>query len=106
VRVPPARRVAERVPRCLAIGMPGLLQLLAGGAVFVPVRWKLAVETDFGKPGFAVGDEPAADAPGHADPFAPDRRDLPRDVVIAALVLADLLGDVGRIGKAVGIKLR
>ena len=50
IRVPPARRVAEGMPGCLTVRMPGFFQLLTGGAVLVPGRRKLAIETDFGEP--------------------------------------------------------
>ena len=93
------------MPRGLADRMSLGFQLLAGIAELLPVLREFLV-ADFGEPGFAIGDKPAANAPRHADPFVADRGDLTRDVVIAALFLADLFRDVAGIGKAVGVKLR
>src|ERR1700730_19090496 len=86
----PAGCVAEGVAGGLA-ERPALgLQFLAGVAVVVPGSRKLAVlVADFLQPGFAVGDQAAADRPRHADPFAVNIVDDPRQVVIAALLLAD-----------------
>src|SRR5207237_7246830 len=104
--VPPARCVAEGVSGSLAVRMSGAFQFLAGGAVLVPSRGEFAIEADLGKPRFAIGDEPAPDAPGYANPLVADRGDLPRDVVIAALRFADLVRHIARIREAVGVKLR
>src|SRR5207302_6380381 len=93
IGVPPTRRVAEGVTGGLAKRPAGGLQFLAGVTVFVPGSRELAVlVADLLEPGFAVGDQPAADRPRHADPFAVNIVDDLCQVVIAALVLADLLG--------------
>src|SRR5207244_13354234 len=74
---------------------------------FVPGSRKLAVlVADLLEPGFAVGDQPAANRPGHADPFAVNIIDDPRQVVIAALFLADRLRDVGDVGEALDVEPR
>src|ERR1700721_2012560 len=91
--------------RRLAIGVAGLLQLLAGGAVLVPGRRELAVEPDLGEPGLTIGDEPAADAVGHDDPLAAHRPDDLADVVEPALRLADLVGDVTHVDRALAVEL-
>src|SRR5206468_3023902 len=60
----------------------------------------------FGEPRFAIGNEPAANRPGHTDPFAADRGEDPLRLVISALRLADLFGHVGHINNAVRVELR
>src|SRR5205085_8836552 len=60
-----AEAVAERLTERTALG----LELFAGRAVLLPSLRKLAVAvTDFREPRGAVGEQPAADAPRHADP--------------------------------------
>src|SRR5581483_11462320 len=76
IGIPPARRVAERVPGGLADRPPLGFQLLAGFAESVPGLGEGRVP-GFLEPGFAIGDEPAAYRPRHADPLAVDRADQP-----------------------------
>src|SRR5581483_2343012 len=103
--IPEARRVAERVAERLA-DRPALgLQLLAGVLQLVPGVGE-GVVADLVQPRFAVGDEAAADRPGQADPLVADRRGDLADVVKAALLLADLLGQLADVGEAGGVKLR
>src|SRR5438128_8638434 len=83
------------------------LHFLAGVAVFVPGSRELTVlVADLLEPGFAVSDQPAADRPRHADPLAVDIVDDFRQVVIATLLLADRLGDIGDVGEALEIEAR
>ena len=104
-RVPPARRVAERVAGGLADGPSLGLQLLAGIAKGIPGLGERRV-AGLLEPRLAIGDQSAADGPRHANPLVADRRNLPADVVVAALGLADLLGQVARVGQAFGVELR
>ena len=57
-------------------------------------------------PGPAVGDGVPAGAVRHREPPAADFGRAVEHVVVAALRLADWLGDVGDIRQAVGVELR
>src|SRR5215472_439769 len=50
VRIPPSGRVAEGVPRSLAIGSARFFQLLARGTKLIPRGWELTVKPDLGQP--------------------------------------------------------
>ena len=105
VWVPQVWRIAEGVAGGLA-KRPALgLELLAGVEQAVPgVREGL--QPNLLEPRLAIGDQPTADSERHADPAAADGSDLLGDVVIAALILANVLGHVARIGEAFRIELR
>src|SRR5882724_1130594 len=105
IRVPPARRIAERVCSGLADGAALGLEFLAGVEQRVPGFWEGIVPNLF-EPRLAVSDQRASDGPRHADPFVADGGDMLGDVVVAALGLADLLGHITGIGEAFGVELR
>src|SRR5262249_2110148 len=107
IRIPEAGRVAKGVAERLAEWPAFGLELFAGFAVLLPSLRELAAAiADFLEPGFAIGQQPAASSPRHADPFPADGGDEPRDVVEAALRLAHRLGHVADIGHTLGIELR
>ncbi len=91
----------------LTKGMARRLELLAGRPVFVPRLREFAVAVaDLGPPGLPIGEQTATEGPGHRDPFLAVMRNEPRDVVIAALRLSDLLRDIADIGDAFCVELR
>ena len=81
------------------------LQLLAGGAIIVPVGREL-VEACFRQPRLAIRDEAAARTPGDTDPVVIVGADGGADVVIATALLAELLGEFTDVGKTPGVELR
>src|SRR5262249_54583089 len=105
IRVPPAGRIAERVTGVLTDRPAAGLQFLAGFTQGVPGIGE-GIVPDLLKPRLAIGDQPAANGPRHADPFVADRGNELRDLVVAALSLANLIGYVTGIGEAFGVELR
>ena len=105
IRVPPARRIAERVSSGLADGAALGLEFLAGVEQRVP-GFREGIVPNLVEPRFAIGDQRASDGPRHADPFVADSGDELGNVVIAALGLADLLGHITDIGETFGVELR
>src|SRR5262249_23109192 len=106
-RIPKDHRIAESMAEGLAIRAPLGLELLAHGAVLVPSVGKLTVAVaHLVEPRLPVREQPTADAPRDADPFLAIIGDDLRDLVIAALCVADLLSDVADIDNAAGVKLR
>src|SRR5215469_10433276 len=94
--------MAERLPHRAALGF----ELLAGGAVFLPGFRKLPLAVaDLVPPGPAIGEQPTADAPRHPDPPLAVIGDILRDLVIAALRVADRLGYVADIDDAIGVEM-
>ena len=87
--------------------MPLGLELLAGLAPFLPgFRIFLRPKADFVPPRGAVGDLQADNRVRDGKPFLAVEGDRLGGFVIAALRLADLLGDVADIDDAFGIELR
>src|SRR6185437_1570521 len=99
------RRIAEAVAKRLADRVAVGLELLAGRLVLVPGRGE-ALEADLLEPGLAIGNLRAEHAPGGGDPFLAVIGDDLGLVVEAALLLADLLDEVGHIDDALGVELR
>jgi hypothetical protein len=100
-------RVAECVTERLAIRTTLGLELFADGAVLVPSFRKSAVAVPhLFELGLPVRKQSAANAPGDANPFLAIIGNDLGDLVIAALCLGDLLGDVADIDKATGVKPR
>src|SRR6266436_755974 len=71
IRVPPARRIAERVSSGLADGAALGLEFLAGVEQRVP-GFREGIVPNLVEPRFAIGDQRAADGPRQADPFVAD----------------------------------
>src|SRR5205823_4843965 len=99
------RRIAEAMAHGLADRLAFGLELFAGGTVLVPGFWKLR-DPDRIEPRFAISVLVAKDAPGDADPFLAIVANSNRLFVEAALILADFLGDVADVGRAIGVELR
>src|SRR5262249_29103308 len=107
VRVPKRGGVTKGVAERLTQGTTLGLELLAGGAVFIPGLREFPVAVaDLLEPGFAVGQQAASGRPRHPDPPVADCRGLATDLVIAALRPADLVDYVADIDDTVGIELR
>src|SRR5262249_19099784 len=103
-RIPEDDRVAEGVTERLPHRAALSLKLLARRAVLVPVFRKLCLAvTKLGPPRFPICEQPATDAPRHANPFLAVMRHVLRDLVIAALRATDRLGHVADIDDAVGV---
>src|SRR6185437_2002339 len=104
-RIDEGRRVAEAVTDRLAERPALRLEFLAGLEIFVPGLRELAVPR-FLEPRLAIGDLRAEHTPRQGDPFLAVVRDDPRLLVVAALRLADRIGDVAHVNHALGIELR
>jgi hypothetical protein len=92
-----AERLADR---------PALrLEQLARAAILLPTFRKFA-DANLGEPGFAVAQQDAERAPRHPEPAALAFRHRREDVVEAALLAADLIGDVTHVRQALGVEVR
>src|SRR5207248_58077 len=94
IGVPPPLRVAKGVAGRLAERMALRLQLLAGVAAGVP-GLREGLQADLRKPGFAIGNQSAANRPGDPNPLVADSGEGSLHRIIPALLLTDVLGDIG-----------
>src|SRR3954468_10871979 len=92
--------MTERLPDRSALR----LEQLAGGAVALPRIRKLG-ETDLVKPGFPIAQQNAECGPRHGEPALFAFRYRRKDVVEAALLLRNFLGNVAHIHDAFGIQV-
>ena len=107
IRIPPARRVAEGVPGGLAdTAGPSAFSFLPAARNSSQVVGELVVSRPRRTTTCDRRSSPPPTHHGTPIHLLPTVRDHLADVVIAALRLADLLGDVADIGEALGIELR
>src|SRR5262249_52276019 len=92
-----AERLSDRPALCL--------ERLAGLAIARPGVGE-GRETDLVEPGLAVADQDAERAPGHAKPAFRAFGQCRENVVEAALLAGDLLGQVAHVRDAFGIEMR
>src|SRR5947207_3072496 len=92
-----AQRLAERP----ALGF----ELLAGLAILFP-GIREGRQADLLEPGFAVHDERADDGPWGRNPLLAVDRIRLAEIVIAALALADTVGDIRHVDQAFRVDLR
>ncbi len=102
-RIDEGDAVAERVGQGLADRVALGLELLAGGAVLVPGLGELG-HADLVEPRFAIGQERADDHPRQPQPAVLGVGLA--HFVIAALLAADLLGEVAEVDDALGVEMR
>src|SRR5580692_8107026 len=93
VRIGECGRVVIGVAERLADRPALRLEQLARAAILLPTLRKFA-DANLVEPGFAVAQQDAERAPRHPEPAALDLRHRREDVVEAALLAADLIGDV------------
>src|SRR5262249_15956026 len=101
IRIGERGRVVIGVAERLADRPALRLEELARAAIFLPTLRKFA-DANLVEPGFAVTQQDAERAPRHAEPAALAFRHRREDVVEAALLAADLIGDVAHVGQALG----
>ncbi len=107
IGVPKGWSVAKRMRQGLPVRpVLGFEQFTDGPVVFPGLRKLVGAGTHILEPRCAVDRHGAEDRIGHRNPFLAVIGDRMRGFVIAALRVADLLGDVADIDGAVGVELR